>query len=517
MGKPEVQIGNSGSDLWCTMPEHLASFTPGSVEYENAAALEAIGTTSWRFGRGYDEQALTKQLARLPELKREICRQAGPLGHRVGSIALVDWTSVDNTCLLMQPNFWRVGFDPFVAIVDLSAVLCAVIFYDRVLVLDYGEMARKANEVLGLDQVFRSIDPDSLPSSDRPMRQLLNALFVSAIDELDHATVSKEPWMDHLKSAWRQLLPDENFSAHTYDNYGESCGYTASPQRESGVRMIFSHGDLEGAWLRTAQGEPCAKMILDNDVRTLFYEYLTGVFAYMFKDRDHCPEVRYIGGCLRTPMLSARAQWAENWISTGFRSPAELWLAKEWRKSYTPVVMEQVTLQLPFWMNAAFARARKREDIPTAVQELRKAAKGFRKHRADLTNALRRGNMPTTLNYQAALRGTTDEFVKRMQEIARTSLEVTKVTAKWFNSVPVASASELASIGLRNETAARWLRQFLMRVFRPQLWFIYEMGRMASEAQNSLQLALDMFEVRGPNWTKPREFLTRLGNLSWVG
>ncbi len=125
--------------------------------------------------------------------------------------------------------------------------------------------------------------------------------------------------------------------------------------------------------------------------------------------------------------------------------------------------------------------------------------------------------MPTTLNYQAALRGTTDEFVKRMQEIARTSLEVTKVTAKWFNSVPVASASELASIGLRNETAARWLRQFLMRVFRPQLWFIYEMGRMASEAQNSLQLALDMFEVRGPNWTKPREFLTRLGNLSWVG
>ena len=55
-----------------------------------------------------------------------------PQGRRV-SIAVVDWSALNNTCrLLIEP---AAVDDPFTAILDLSTIVTALIYYDHLLVL----------------------------------------------------------------------------------------------------------------------------------------------------------------------------------------------------------------------------------------------------------------------------------------------------------------------------------------------------------------------------------------------
>jgi len=128
-----------------------------------------------------------------------------------------------------------------------------------------------------------------------------------------------------------------------------------------------------------------ARLITDNDVRALFYERLArGVEVMLSPGSSKGPSVRYVGGCLRSPVLLARAD-------THVIAPAaELELQRLWA-SVSP--REEVA-DFPFWMDAVLWRARDGDAkaVQAVIRELRQEGKAFRSKRATVESRLRAGD-----------------------------------------------------------------------------------------------------------------------------
>jgi hypothetical protein len=83
-------------------------------------------------------------------------RSALALPSAPASIAVIDWCAARNVVALFEEA--QSIADPFVAILDLATVIGALVFYDRLLLLDYAGMAARLAEVFGLKGVVHGID-----------------------------------------------------------------------------------------------------------------------------------------------------------------------------------------------------------------------------------------------------------------------------------------------------------------------------------------------------------------------
>lgn len=467
-------------------------------------SVEAIGNSLWDYGPEYLPEEKIKQLDRLPELRQSIQRQIDIPADKTLSIALIDWTSLDNTRRLMEGNSGNI-LDPFVALLDLSVLVCAAVFYDYIVVIDGRGTARKVNDLFGLN-IVRGIDPHTLSDADGRMQKLLNAHFVTAVFELEKATQSPNPdapWIEWLKDSWKQLLSIKEFPSHDWENYDTNLGYTPSPDRKIGG-VIFEKGE-ESYTLRS--NEDYSDLILDNDVRALFYEYLARTFDWMISDKADS-SIRYIGGCLRTPMLLTRAKLAASKLEP--HSHIEDLLQSEWK---TLDLNKQYPVKLPLWMDAALANAHDPFSFAKSVKDLRKTAGRFRRSKSALESKIRWGNDEQIHNLVDKLQGDASLLSKETSEISKDIIDIGTQTGKIVAPmVPWDLAKPLSQV--IGEIDQKWCKGLGLRLFRPQLWFIYNMGRNGKKIQRSTEKAFNVFSLqKGLVATKPIEFLKQFGDL----
>jgi hypothetical protein len=427
-----------------------------------------------------------------------------PQGRRV-SIAVVDWSALNNTCrLLIEP---AAVDDPFTAILDLSTIVTALIYYDHLLVLNYGEVAQRATDTFGLQSnviVGLPLQPPNSKSAwgqPTEMRTLIEQYYTAAQDELAFAYRRNLPWVADLGRRWTALLPGENRNAMARIKYLHSpSSYERPPSRS--LDSLFTL--RLGAWRLTDKRR--VELIIDNDSRSLFYDILLGQLRQHL-DKQRTFTFRYLANALRSPMQLARAHYAEQLLSALSPAPED-WLQQEWAKLYRPLSLD---LRMPFWLAAVLHTARRGKTIPDAVVELRDASRGFRKHRANLEEQLFEGDLSQYEKLRAALQGQVAKLTDSAAGMANTALELADVGVKTVLPVPVGPKSVAA---LATAVKPNWFRERWLRMFRPQLWFIYDLGTRARHVTNVMPVLAERLQLPKAHAEEPLAFYDRLGSMT---
>ncbi len=482
----------------------FSKFTPSTVPQEAAArtvdaVVSSVGSGLW--GAPNNEDLLTTEMGELPAYRRYLEERLEPRG--VTSIALVDWSALRDACNLLEGDLDTV-VDPFVAVANLSAVAGAVIFHDRIVVLDAQDVAARANRLLGLDRVIRGLRI----ADDGPgfrLRLVLDAHYSWAWHELGAATDSGAPWIDWLRDAWAELLPGVGFPDHARRTIEAELGYNTSPQRESYKEALF--GVDRGSWVL---GGSTDAMILDNDIRGLIYERFAQTLDTALATNRGGPSVTYVGGCLRSPILLARARWADE--SLRVTTQPEAFLQRAWAQQWSA---DRREVRLPFWMTAIVASSTRPSEVADRIRSLRRTAKTARARRGELTESLRRGDASANHQLFQALAADLEGLTARWEGLAGAALEVGTVA---LQAAAPGVPTELVKPALSGATVMGegWLRRLALKLFRPRAYAVYQMGADAREVTDVLGTASRVFGFPQAYAAQPVDFMKRLGRVAWI-
>ena len=462
---------------------------------------EDVDDTDW-LGRpkeltwigGYDSPA---HLLRQQRERLELKASAG------ASFALIDWSAVNNVCRLFEDP--EEIADPFIAVLDLAAVVGAIIFNDYVVCLDYAAVSSRTSEFLGLDGIVKGIDASGPDSFRTPsMRMLIERYFLEAQQEFERAAAHDEPWLRWLAANWQRMLPSVGFPAHDYDAFVGIHGEPYSMYENRGDPDLARNNVFErrGRSYRVRDGD-FRRVILDSDRRSLFYEFLLEQLRQHW-DPERTMSFRYLSTCMRAPMKLARAQWAEAQLSALKPSPED-WLAQEWARLNVSL---SGTVTLPFWLGALLATSSSRDDIPEALWHLRESAKGFRARRAELEEKLFVGDIGEQERLRAALQGDASRLTEDVARRASVAIDVVSTPLTAMSPVPVGPKSIAAVV---SAVSPGWFRERWLKLFQPQVWCLFDLGRQARRVTNVLPVAFERFELPRAHAEEPLQFLERFG------
>jgi hypothetical protein len=424
---------------------------------------------------------------------------AGP-----GSIAVIDWNAARNTVMLFREP--RAIADPFVAILDLATVVSALVFYDRLLLLDYDAMATRLAEVFGLNGVIRGINATEY-FPDGGMRGQIEYYFREAQRELEEATEGDKAWIGWLRESWAKLLPHAEFPRHDGEANDRLHGHYNAYDGRADVALdaLFRlHADTY-----RPRDVDFSELILDNDARSLFYEILVEQMK-IHLDPERLLTFRYLANPLRTPMQTARARLAEAELRA-LRPAAEDWLQVQWTQLLTSLQAPSVSVQIPFWLGVVLSARPHRFDISDAVRNLRDQARRFRSRRQEMEEELFAGNLSSIATMRTALQGDVNSLTQNTANLASAALDIADTAAKAVLPVPVGPKSVAA---LAAPVSANWFRRQWLRLFRPQLWLMYDLGQQAQRVTRVLPVAFERFDLLPALATQPTEFVARVGQMS---
>jgi hypothetical protein len=433
---------------------------------------------------------------------RERVRQAVAVTAQPStSVAVIDRTALWRTTQLLAGE--RGSSDPFIALADLATILGAAIFDDRIVVLGNEEIidiTTSANELLGLDDVIRPIlsnpdekgvDPDAYTLS-----LLAEQLVASAVQELEHASEQDANWIGLLRGKWKELLPGlSDFPAY------RGLLTTAEKYKQYDTYDLFNI--VGGEWKFSF--EDPAELILDNDLRGLFYERLVQALSVMLTQASGGPAVHYAGGCLRAPMLLTRAEL----VRTASREPTAPsgWLQQRWTVLESAGILGSGGVNpivLPFWADAVISQVERPEDFKSVVKRYRAKAEGFRKRRGKIDLAMQQGNLNELRRLIAALRGDVPALPSDIAEIAgRAGDTALTIADSSFSGIP----------GVAGAAAKLLLPPYL---FRPHLRLLMRLGKNARSLTRPLSRTLTIFKYAEVRDTDPSNFLEQLGRVAWL-
>ena len=101
----------------------------------------------------------------------------GDMRGRYTSLALIDWDTLNTACGLFEDP--RALTDPFIALDALSTVITALVFYDRVIVINYSSIVKRADDV-GFGDAIVGLPPPG-PGEPGGMQPLLDGLLHDAM------------------------------------------------------------------------------------------------------------------------------------------------------------------------------------------------------------------------------------------------------------------------------------------------------------------------------------------------
>jgi hypothetical protein len=425
------------------------------------------------------------------------------------SIAVIDWCAARNVMTLFEEAQSIV--DPFVAILDLATVIGALVFYDGLLLLDYAGIAARLAEVFGLKGVVHGIDAtEQSPDNRMPgMSDLIEKYFIEAQMELEAATDANQPWVNWLRESWAQLLPSTEFPRHDYEAldrlHGHYDAYNVGGRTHPAFDALFQ---LQAGSYRPRDVD-FGKLILDNDARSLFYEILVEQLR-IHLDRQRILTFRYLANPLRMPMQAARARLAEAELRA-VRPAAEDWLQAQWAGLQLPLQTRPLTLRMPFWLGVVLSTARTRQEVPAAVRALRDKARRFRARRREIEEDLFAGDLRSIEAMQAALQGDVSRLTETAATVASTALDIADITTKMVLPLPIGPKSAAALVA---PVSANWFRQQWLRLFRPQLWLMYDLGKQAQRVTRVLPITFERFELPRAFAAQPTEFIERIGRIA---
>ncbi|HET6549382.1 MAG TPA: hypothetical protein VFG79_13035 [Solirubrobacter sp.] len=449
----------------------------------------------------------------------------------VGSTVVVDWTALNHACVLLEGNLWvpassaeqltfggtveptnfpagagRYHYDPFIALADLATVAAAVILHDRLLAVTAPAhpIAERATRALQLhDGVIRELRTDVIGSGgdDRvnSLIELLNGAWMDARATVAAGEQFGRPWFQALRDSWSYALPTVEFPSHSADGVDEVMPdpqYGASPAGEPPA--IFTNA--WDAW-EFKPDQYLAAVVIDNDIRALFYELLVDQLIELGDEGGRAPRLRYLGGTLRAPLQIA---YANAFSHRKAKIPVEQRLQSAWLDQGGPT-------ELPLWLTAILATAPDSPaDVAAQIAAWREKARRFRDRRAELESALERGDRKTGKKVLAALQSDLKALTGGAFD---TGVEVVQAAAELVGApAPAASAGSAVAKKLSAPVEMAWLRYR-----QPQLWLIADMGVRAGMGVNSVRNAARAFAFPEHLMDEiPVAFLNRLGHLASV-
>jgi len=448
----------------------------------------------------------------------------------VGSTAVVDWTALNHACVLLEGKLWEPApqterltfggtveptsspaegtyrYDPFIALADLATVAAALILHDRVLAVTAPQypIAERVTRALHLDDgVIRELRTDVIGSGgdDRvnSVTELLNRAWMEARVTVAMGEHFDRPWFQALRDGWRYALPTVEFPSHSADGVDAvmpSPSYGESPGREPPA-IFRSAWD---AW-EFNPNRYLAAVVIDNDIRALFYELLVDQLIELGDEGEGPPGLRYLGGALRAPLQIA---YANAFSTRKAEIPVGQRLQSAWLDQGGPT-------QLPLWLTAILATApNSPADVAAQIVAWREKAKRFRDRRAELESALARGDLNCARKVISALQNDLKALTGGALD---TGVEVVHATAELVGApAPAARAGSAVAKKLSAPVEMAWLRYR-----QPQLWLMAEMGKRAGMGVNSVRNAARAFAFPRHLMDEiPVAFLNRLGSLASV-
>lgn len=455
-------------------------------------------------------------------LRDHLWRGLAPNGERDGirSIAVIDRTAVANAYALIKcdigeyvepspagwgfggtvycparPGVWVTRLDPFVALADLGSVVNAALFYDRVVVIHPWErVTDEIDELLGCGTGVR-LDPgeraaDSSPSS--LMGHLLQDTWSSAHALVCNSRDHRDGWVAILLEHWKQLLPTLGALDYKLDG---SDRYSSSPNQPTWP--VFE--DDTGVWRVRAESD-LRELVTDNTFRGCFYVKLADELAQLLGDEQAPVDVRYIGGCLRTPIVLALYQ-------TTLQADVPLERRLDELRGH-----DVASAHMPFWLDAVLARCSTTADFVPALAELRSQARPLRDARFELEHALFVADKPRIAQLARAMGAEVGRLASALEkEAAGVASTVVSVLAPKPVPELVQAAGNVAFPMLTPPLVRLW-----NRVFRPHLFAIQTLARAADQCSASLRSASRVFQLPTLIADEPKAFLTRLGAVRWV-
>ena len=436
-----------------------------------------------------------------------LARQRGALSLPAGSgsIAVIDWNAARNTVMLFREP--RAIVDPFMAVLDLATVVGAFVFYDRLLLLDYDAMAARLAEVFDLHGVVQGISATEYVPSGVGMHDLIEMYFQEAQMELEKATGTDEAWVGWLRESWSNLLPQAEFPRHDEGANDRLHGHYNAYEGVRNVALDALFRLHAGTYL--PRDVDFDELILDNDARSLFYEILVEQMR-IYLDPQRVLTFRYLANPLRTPMQAARARLAEAELRA-LRPAAEDWLQAEWTQLLTSLQAPPMSVRIPFWLGVVLSAAFDRFDVPEVVRDLRHRARRFRSRRREIEEELFVGNLGSIATMRTALQGDVNSLTENAASMASAALDIADTAARTVLPVPVGPKSVAALVA---PVSANWFRRQWLRLFRPQLWLMYDLGQQARRVTRVLPVAFERFDLQPALATQPTEFVARVGQIS---
>jgi hypothetical protein len=431
-------------------------------------------------------------------------RAALELPASPGSIAVIDWNAARNTVMLFREP--RAITDPFVAILDLSTVLTGLVFYDQVLLLDYDSTATRLAEIFRLDRVIKGANATT-HSSHGGIHDQIEYYFSEAQRELEEATEAGEAWIDWLRESWGTLLPHTEFPRHDKETNDRLHGHYNNYDGRTDVALdaLFR---LHAGTYRPREVN-FGNLILDNNARSLFYEILVDQMK-MHLDPGRVLTFRYLANPLRAPMQAARARLAEAELRA-LRPAVEDWMQAQWTQLLASTQGPPISIQMPLLLSVVLSAGRHRFDIPDIVHDLRHQARRFRSRRREIEEELFIGNLSSMATMRTALQGDVNRLTQNTANLASAALDIADTAAKAVLPVPIGPKSAAALVA---PVSANWFRQQWLRLFRPQLWLMYDLGQQAQRVTRALPVAFERFDLLPALATQPTEFVARAGQLS---
>lgn len=440
------------------------------------------------------------------------------------SIAVLDRTTLMHSSALFRDDFFksvnssnRLSFggklepnqhpskgyfltDPFVAFSDLSTVVCAAIFYDRIIVAHPNPKISDEFRLLGIDQYACRVDPGDRSSSDYCESAIGN--FIQDLWAVAYAKISNDwtsrrfkgedsiSWINNLESHWKDLIP--NIEHIKLDS--DQCDYTSSPNQQTWP----IHYEDNGTWTTMPQ-EDLLGLVRDNTYRGYFYILLSEHLSELLKFSEFDTEVAYIGSCLRTPM---QLSYLEGQISPS--TPVERFLDDQ-----APRILTEEKLHMPFWFDSVMSQCDSKKDFPNALNRMRTMAEPFRKRRFELGSAIRDGNVKEARKLQEAMTNSLIDIRREISSLAP-DLAVSTVTKLVESASPINLA--VSGISLFKEPILRTFE----RARRPHIASVVSLVDAASSCTNSLSRATDVFNLPNQFVEQPTAFLRNLGKVKWV-
>jgi hypothetical protein len=326
-------------------------------------------------------------------------------------------------------------------------------------------------------------------------------------------------WLERLLKKWQRLLPGAvsdlgQYRAGLGQSYASGYGQSGASVRLFELSTTDLPSLYSGKGVRSwdyLQKRSRPSLAADNDLRALYYLRVAADLQQILASDEAGTDitVRYLGGLLRTPMIATASE--EVAYSLGSSSSAvnlEDQLSDWWATTNLPIAN---TITLPFWLSAVMARADKKEDIPEVILHYRQRASRLRKRRWELEVAIGAGDKSVITKLHAAMASDADALTKDLSAGVKTTLDVADAGIRAVAPLPFGPSRFMYNV------AEIPIQRALMRIFRPYLAVVYDLGKNASRLSNSLPKAWKIFDLPPGVAEYPTKFFQELGHVDEYG